>query len=63
MLVPARRAWQAANHTYASSMGLSPAERINGLLTLAGLFSSKIGMVGTLSAFATPFVTLSSVVT
>lgn len=63
MLVPAQRAWQLANETYAFSTGLGTLELIIGVLTLAGLFSRKIGMVGALLAFGTPFVTLSFLIT
>jgi reactive chlorine resistance protein C len=63
MLVPAQRAWQIANHTYAFSRGLGSLELVIGLLTLSGLVSRRIGMVGALLAFATPFVTLSFLLT
>jgi len=63
VLVPAQRAWQLANHTYAFSNGLGTVEIAIGLLTLAGLVSRKLGMVGALLALATPFVTLSFLVT
>jgi len=63
MLVSAQRAWQIANDTYAFSTGLGTLEIIIGVLTLAGLVSRKLGMVGALLAFATPFVTLSFLVT
>jgi uncharacterized membrane protein YkgB len=62
VLVPAQRAWQQANQTYAFSVGLGSLELVIGFLVLAGLFSRKIGMVGALLAFATPFVTLSFLV-
>lgn len=63
MLVPAQRAWQIANDTYAFSTGLGTVEIVIGVLTLAGLFSRKLGLLGALLAFATPFVTLSFLVT
>jgi len=62
-LVPAQRAWQIANHTYAFSNGLGTVEIIIGGLTLSGLFSKPLGMVGAVLAFLTPFVTLSFLVT
>lgn len=63
VLIPAQRAWQIANHTYAFSDGLGSVEIAIGLLTLAGLVSHRVGMVGALLAFATPFVTLSFLIT
>lgn len=63
VLVPAQRAWQIANHTYAFSRGLGSLELVIGLLTLGGLVSPRVGMAGALLAFATPFVTLSFLVT
>ncbi|MGY2736683.1 reactive chlorine resistance membrane protein RclC [Sphingomonas sp. UYP23] len=63
ILVPAQRAWQIANRTYAFSTGLGSVELLIGGLTLAGLWSKRLGMVGALLAFATPFVTLSFLAT
>jgi uncharacterized membrane protein YkgB len=62
-LKPEQRAWQAANNTYGFSTGLGIVEIIIGSLTLAGLFSNRLGFVGTALAFATPFVTLSFLIT
>ncbi|MBB3473542.1 reactive chlorine resistance membrane protein RclC [Sphingomonas sp. BK345] len=62
-LKPAERTWQAANRTYDFSTGLGTVELVIGGLTLAGLFSRRIGLVGAALAFATPFVTLSFLVT
>ena len=62
-LIPIQRAWQVANHTYAFSQGLGAVELIIGGLTLSGLFSRRLGMIGALLAFATPFVTLSFLIT
>jgi uncharacterized membrane protein YkgB len=62
-LVPVQRAWQFANHTYAFSHGLGTVELTIGGLTLAGLVSRRLGMIGALLAFATPFVTLSFLIT
>jgi uncharacterized membrane protein YkgB len=58
-LKPAERAWQTANNTYGFSRGLGTFELIIGLLTLAGLVSRRIGFVGAVLSFLTPFVTLS----
>src|SRR6202022_537139 len=58
-LKPAERAWQTANDTYVFSRGLGTVELSIGLLTLAGLFSRRLGFVGAVLAFLTPIVTLS----
>ena len=63
MLVPAQRAWQIANNTYGFADGLGTLEMIIGALTLSGLFSKRLGMVGAILAFLTPFVTLSFLIT
>ena len=63
VLVPAQRVWQMANNTYGFSQGLGSLEMVIGGLTLSGLFSRRLGMAGALLAFATPFVTLSFLVT
>lgn len=60
---PEQRAWQIANNTYGFSRGLGTVELSIGFLTLAGLFSLRLGFVGVLLAFATPFVTLSFLIT
>lgn len=62
-LKPAERVWQTANNTYGFSTGLGTLELIIGGLTLAGLVSRRVGIVGALLAFGTPFVTLSFLVT
>lgn len=62
-LVPAQRAWQTENHTYEFSDGLGTVELIIAFLTLSGFFSRWGGLAGALLAFATPFVTLSFLVT
>lgn len=62
-LKPDQRSWQAANDTYAFSTGLGIVELTIGGLTLAGLVSLRLGFVGALLAFLTPFVTLSFLVT
>ncbi|CAB3787853.1 reactive chlorine resistance membrane protein RclC [Pararobbsia alpina] len=58
-LKPSERAWQTANDTYVFSKGLGTVELSIGLLTLAGLFSRRLGFVGAALAFLTPIVTLS----
>ena len=58
-LKPAERAWQTANNTYGFSRGLGTLEISIGLLTLAGLVSRRVGIVGAVLAFLTPLVTLS----
>ena len=62
-LKPAQRAWQASNNTYGFSKGLGGVELVIGGLTLAGLFSRRLGLMGATLAFLTPFVTLSFLVT
>jgi reactive chlorine resistance protein C len=63
VLVPAQRAWQVANNTYGFSTGLGSVELFIGFTTLAGLVSRRIGMLGALLSFLTPFVTLSFLIT
>ncbi len=63
VMVPIERAWQTANHTYAFSNGLGAVELLIGGLTLAGLVSQRLGLIGAILAFATPFVTLSFLIT
>jgi uncharacterized membrane protein YkgB len=58
-LKPAERAWQTANNTYGYSRGLGTFELIIGALTLSGLFSRRVGLLGATLSFLTPFVTLS----
>jgi reactive chlorine resistance protein C len=62
-LKPAERTWQTDNDTYGFSKGLGTVEVGIGLLTLAGLTSRRLGFVGAVLAFLTPFVTLSFLVT
>lgn len=62
-LKPVQRDWQTANNTYGFSHGLGTLELAIGLLTLAGLVSRRLGLIGAALAFATPFVTLSFLVT
>lgn len=58
-----QRTWQAENNTYGFSNGLGTVEIIIGFLTVAGLFSHRVGLVGAALAFATPFITLSFLLT
>lgn len=58
-LKPSQRTWQVENNTYGFSTGLGLLELVIGGLTLAGLASRRLGIVGATLAFATPFVTLS----
>lgn len=62
-LKPVQRAWQTENNTYGFSTGLGMVELMIGTLTLAGLFSRGLGIIGAVLAFATPLVTLSFLVT
>lgn len=62
-LKPAERTWQTANNTYGFATGLGTVELIIGALTLAGLVSSRLGFLGAVLSFLTPFVTLSFLVT
>lgn len=62
-LKTAQRVWQTANNTYGFSTGLGTLELVIGGLTLAGLASRRAGLVGAGLAFATPFVTLSFLLT
>jgi len=66
-LVPAQRAWQQENHTYAFADGLGTVEITIGLLVLCGLVSTTwgaaLGSAGAVLAFATSFITLSFLVT
>jgi uncharacterized membrane protein YkgB len=63
VLVPAQRLWQIANNTYGFSQGLGSLEILIGGLTLSGLVSRRLGMVGAILSFLTPFITLSFLVT
>lgn len=62
-LVTAQREWQTTNHTYDFSDGLGTVELIIGFATLSGFFSRWGGLFGASLAFATPFVTLSFLIT
>ena len=62
-LDPAKRQWQIENNTYGFSNGLGVVEILIGTLTLCGLLSLRLGMLGAFLAFLTSFVTLSFLVT
>jgi reactive chlorine resistance protein C len=57
------RAWQTKNNTYEFSNGLGAVEIIIGLLTLVGLASRSLGLLGAFLAFVTPLITLSFLIT
>jgi uncharacterized membrane protein YkgB len=62
-LKPVERAWQTENNTYEFSNALGSVEIIIGLLTLVGVASRGLGLLGAILAFLTPFVTLSFLIT
>jgi uncharacterized membrane protein YkgB len=62
-LNPVKRQWQTENNTYGFSRGLGSLELVIGSLTLAGLVSEELGLIGATLAFLTPFVTLSFLIT
>jgi reactive chlorine resistance protein C len=62
-LAPAARAWQEENNTYRFGRGLGCVELFIALLVLLNPLSRKIGLVGGLLSFLTPFVTLSFLIT
>ncbi|KAA2236582.1 reactive chlorine resistance membrane protein RclC [Salinarimonas soli] len=62
-LKPAERSWQEQNRTYIFSKGLGVVEISIGLLVLVGVASRRLGLLGAVLAFLTPFVTLSFLVT
>ncbi|WP_158937317.1 reactive chlorine resistance membrane protein RclC [Burkholderia sp. S171] len=62
-LVPAARAWQDENNTYRFSRGLGSVELFIALMVLLNPISRRVGLIGGLLSFLTPFVTLSFLVT
>lgn len=56
-LVPEHRAWHVNNNTYGYSNGLGVVEITFALLLLSHYFSPKLGFIGALLCFLTPFVT------
>lgn len=55
--------WHQANNTYVSSYGLGTVIVIIGLLTLAGIWSAKLGLIGGLLTVMMSIVTLSFLIT
>lgn len=55
--------WHQANNTYAFSYGLGTVIAIIGLLTLAGIWSAKLGIIGGLLTFLMSIVTLTFLIT
>ncbi len=60
---PEKHTWQMENHTYRFARGLGTVELTIGFLVVAGLWSRRVALVGVALAFATPFVTLSFLIT
>lgn len=61
--VPKNIKWHKANGTYTFSYGLGTVIIIIGILTLAGIFYPKLGLIGGLLTFIMSVVTLSFMVT
>lgn len=59
----AKRAWQVRNNTYGFSTGLGIVELLIAACVLANPMSKRIGLLGGLLAFLTPFVTISFLIT
>ncbi|HWK56817.1 MAG TPA: DUF417 family protein [Parapedobacter sp.] len=55
--------WHQANNTYVFSYGLGTVIVIIGLLTLAGIWSAKLGLIGGVLTFLMSIVTLSFLIT
>jgi len=62
-LVPAQREWQTQNNTYGFSKGLGAVELLIAFCVLANPLSRKVGLLGGLLSFLTPFVTMSFLAT
>lgn len=60
---PAKRAWQQANNTYGYSTGLGCFELLIAACVLANPLSRRLGLLGGVLAFLTPFVTMSFLIT
>lgn len=63
VLVPAQRQWQTENNTYGYSTGLGVVELLIAACVLANPLSRKVGLLGGLLSFLTPFVTMSFLIT
>jgi uncharacterized membrane protein YkgB len=59
----AKRAWQVDNNTYGYSRGLGTVELLIAACVLANPLSRRVGLLGGLLAFLTPFVTMSFLMT
>ncbi|MEC3879449.1 DUF417 family protein [Parapedobacter flavus] len=55
--------WHRTNHTYVFSYGLGSVIVVIGLLTLAGIWSAKLGLVGGILTFLMSIVTLTFLIT
>lgn len=62
-LDPAKRAWQQANNTYGYATGLGCIELLIAACVLANPLSRRVGLLGGVLAFLTPFVTISFLIT
>ncbi|MCG9096333.1 reactive chlorine resistance membrane protein RclC [Laribacter hongkongensis] len=62
VLSETHRAWHNLNNTYGYSNGLGVVEIIFALLILSNPFSARLGFIGGLMAFLTPFITFSFLV-
>ena len=62
-MVAANIEWHKQNNTYAFSYGLGTVICLIGLLTLLGIWSPKIGLIGGLLTFGMSIVTLSFLIT
>lgn len=62
-VVPANIEWHKKNNTYPFSYGLGAVIVMIGILTLAGIFNPKIGLVGGILTFLMSIVTLSFLIT
>ena len=62
-VVPENIAWHQENGTYIFSYALGAVIITIGLLTLAGIFNAKVGLVGGLLTFGMSLVTLSFLIT
>lgn len=55
--------WHKSNNTYAFSYGLGAVICVIGFLTLAGIWSAKLGIIGGLLTFGMSIITLSFLIT
>lgn len=59
----AKRGWQISNNTYGFSRGLGVVELLIAACVLANPLSRRLGLLGGLLSFLTPFVTISFLIT